>query len=285
MTKGILDSASPLLYTSLRFLLASAIVAAFFRRSVRSLSAVSAGPGAILGLLLFAGFALQTIGLQWTTASKSAFFTGMLVVFTPLFHALAQRWFSLPRKALYAGNLAGVVLAASGLFLLTSPAGSEFNAGDAMTLAAAALFAVYIVYLDALGRRVDAMGLTFVVFAVCGIAAGVAAGATEELRLVPGPGFYLPLAYLTIFATVGALGIQNRFQADTTPTRAAVIFSLEPVIAAVFAWAVRGEELGAAGVAGGAMIFGGLILSELSEAIPLLRRPVAGRGADASAQG
>jgi drug/metabolite transporter (DMT)-like permease len=276
VTKGLLDVASPLIYTSIRFLLAGAVIAAIFPRRVVSWRGPGLFPGIILGLLLFAGFALQTIGLQTTTASKSAFFTGMLVVFTPIFHAAAQRWMSLPRKSLLAGNLLGVVLAATGLYLLTSPEGGGFTAGDGMTLIAAALFAVYIIYLDALPKGVDAMSLTFVIFTSCGLAGGVSALAWEDVSLVPGAELYVPLAYLTLFATVFALGIQNRYQADTTPTRAAVIFSLEPVIAAVFAYAFRGELLGPAGIAGAAIIFCGLILSELSESIPLLRLPVPG---------
>ena len=281
VTKGILDVASPLAYTSIRFILAALIVRFLFSGSAFSARRGVVAPGVVLGLLLFAGFAFQTIGLQYTSASKSAFFTGMLVVFTPIFHIAAQKWFSLPQKALLTGNIVGVVCSAAGIFLLSSPDGGGFSQGDAMTLAAAALFAIYIVYLDTSSRNVETMPLTFIVFLTCGVAGGLGALLTEEIRIVFGIDFYLPLAYLTIFATVIALGVQNRFQADTTPTRAAVIFSLEPVIAAVFAFLVRGEQLGPVGVAGGAIIFGGLILSELSEYIPILRRPIA-RGRNVS---
>jgi drug/metabolite transporter (DMT)-like permease len=285
VTKGLLDVATPLIYTSVRFLLGGALIAAIFPRRVLAGRGPALVPGIILGLLLFAGFALQTIGLQTTTASKSAFFTGMLVVFTPLFHAAAQRWMSLPRKSLLAGNLLGVVMATAGLYLLTSPEGGGFAAGDAMTLVAAALFAVYIIYLDAIPGGIDAMSLTFVIFISCGIAGGAGALLVEEIRLVPGPDLFIPLAYLTLFATVIALGIQNRYQADTTPTRAAVIFSLEPVLAAGFAYIIGGESLGPAGMAGAAIIFCGLILSELSESIPILRMPVPGRSGRAPGHG
>jgi drug/metabolite transporter (DMT)-like permease len=279
VTKGLLDVASPLIYTAVRFLLAGVIIAALFPRRVAAGWRAALVPGLILGFLLFVGFALQTIGLQTTTASKSAFFTGMLVVFTPIFHTVAQRWMPIPRKALLAGNILGVLMAAAGLFLLTSPAGADFVTGDGLTLISAALFAVYIIYLDTLQKGVDAMALTFVTFAACGLAGGLSAFSWEEITIVPGPAFYLPLAYLTLFATVIALGAQNRYQADTTPTRAAVIFSLEPVLAAIFAFLFRGEILGAGGIAGGAVIFTGLIISELSESIPGLNRPVPLSGA------
>jgi drug/metabolite transporter (DMT)-like permease len=121
------------------------------------------------------------------------------------------------------------------------------------------------------------MQMTFVTFLTCGLAGGIAALVWEDMAVTVGPAFIWPLAYLTVFATVVSLGIQNRFQGDTTPTRAAVIFSLEPVIAAVFAYIFRAERLGMTGMVGAATIFCGLILSELSESIPLLRNPVLGR--------
>lgn len=274
VTKGLLDAASPLIYTAVRFLLAGVIIGILFGRRIASSFRASLLPGTILGLLLFAGFALQTIGLGITSASKSAFFTGMLVVFTPIVSAAAGEWFRVSRKPLLAGNVLGVLLSATGLYLLTSPQGGGFNAGDGMTLVAAFLFALYIVYLDGVPKSVDAMAVTFIVFLVCAAAAFIGAVSTEAIFIRPGPGFLIAFGYLTLFATVISLGIQNRYQADTTPTRAAVIFSLEPVIAAIFAYAFRGEDLGVWGIAGGGIIFTGLVLSELSEAVPGLDRTV-----------
>ncbi len=276
VTKGILDEITPLAYTAIRFLLASLLLGLIFRKKIAGLRRGAMLPGIILGLLLFSGFSLQTFGLGHTTASKSAFFTGMLVVFTPLFHFAAQEWLALPRKALLGGNLVGVALSAVGLFLLTSPGGGGFNIGDGLTLIAAALFAAYIVYLDTVHATVDRIQMTFVMFLTCGTVAVPATAFFEDVVISMGPAFVLPMAYLVVFATIISLGVQNRFQGDTTPTRAAVIFSLEPVIAAVLAYFVRGEELGPAGLAGAAAIFCGLIISELSENIPLLRRPVSG---------
>jgi drug/metabolite transporter (DMT)-like permease len=277
VTKGLLDVTTPLAYTSIRYFLGALLTSLIFARRIAALRTPVLLPGFILGLLLFTGFAFQTVGLLFTTASKSAFFTGMLVVFTPIFHAAAQRWLAIRRKRLLAGNLVGVVLSAAGLFLLTLPGGGGFNAGDAMTLLSAALFALYIVYLDSLQDSVDPMALTFIIFLVCGILGAVSALLWEDVRIVPGPDFFIPLAYLVVFATVIASGIQNAFQAETSPTRAAVIFSLEPVIAAIFAYSFGGERLGPSGIAGAGIIFVGLLLSELSENIPLMNRAV-GRG-------
>ncbi|TLY28999.1 MAG: DMT family transporter, partial [Ignavibacteria bacterium] len=77
-------------------------------------------------------------------------------------------------------------------------------------------------------------------------------------------------------ATVIAMWVQNRYQGDTSPTRAAVIFAVEPVIAALFAYFVRGELIGFAGIVGGALIVGGLLVSEFSDELPVLNRIIAG---------
>ena len=148
--------------------------------------------------------------------------------------------------------------------------------GDGMTLVAAAIFAVYIVYLDHKGKGLEKVALTFVTFLACGLEGGLLALGMEEMSVRAGWAFFLPLAYLTVFATVIALGIQNRYQGDTTPTRTAVIFALEPVIAAVLAFYFMDERLGTAGVIGGSIIFAGLMLSELSDNLPVLKIRVVG---------
>jgi len=82
----------------------------------------------------------------------------------------------------------------------------------------------------------------------------------------------LAMVYLTVLATLGTLAVQSRFQKETTPTRAVVIFSIEPVIASAIAAMALGERLGSVGLVGGALIIAGVLLSELSDHIPGLRR-------------
>lgn len=230
--------------------------------------------GSVLGVLLYFGFALQTIGLQYTTASKSAFITGMLVVLTPIVHFSIQHVLKMQRKQLRYGNIAGVIFSAIGLYLLTSPRGSEFNIGDAMTLGCAFLFAIYIVYLDFASSERDKLQLTYVQFLICGIFGLISAWIFEESKIIFSAEFIASLLYLTIFATIIAMWVQNQFQGDTTPTRVAVIFSVEPVIAGIFAYFIRGENIGVAGIIGGGIIIAGLFISEFCERIPLLSKDV-----------
>ena len=221
------------------------------------------------------GFVLQTIGIKYTTASKAAFFTGMLVPLTPIVQFASQHFFHLPKRPLKVGNILGVICAAGGLYLLTSPEGAQFNLGDALNLICALFFAGFMVYLDIVPSETDKIQLTFIQFLFCGAVGLVIAVLFEDIVVSTSGGFIYSLLYLTIFATVITMWAQNRYQGDTTPTRAAVIFGIEPVVAAIFAYFVRGEIIGTLGVIGGAIIIVGLLLSEFSDEIPILNRSLA----------
>jgi drug/metabolite transporter (DMT)-like permease len=257
-SKYLLDTISPLIYIGVRFAIATVAFAALFPRRVFGAPKAAWIKGGILGLLLFAGFVSQTVGLQYTGATKSAFITGMMVVFTPLCQLLIER------RAPKFGNIVGIMMVMVGLYFLTSPSGAEFNLGDGLNLVCALTFGFYIVYLDVFSKDQDAVHLTMAQFVTCAVLGLAAAPLFESIRFSPTSGGVLALAYLIIFATIIALFVQNKFQKDTTPTRSAVIFSIEPVLAAGFAYLLLGEVLGAMGMLGGAMIVGGVLVSELS---------------------
>jgi drug/metabolite transporter (DMT)-like permease len=257
-SKYLLQTVSPLIFIGVRFAFASALFALFFHQKVFSIPKGTWIKGIVLGVLLFIGFATQTIGLQYTGASKSAFITGMMVVFTPICQLAIER------RAPKVGNIIGIILVTFGLYFLTSPGGSEFNLGDGLNLICALTFGFYIVYLDVFSRDLDAVHLTIIQFVTCAVL-GLGAGVLfETIRFSPSIAGVLALTYLIVFATIIAIYVQNRFQKDTTPTRSAVIFSVEPVLAAVFAYLLLGEVLGVMGMLGGALIVGGVLVSELS---------------------
>ncbi len=264
ISKELLGFVSPFAYIAVRFGIASVLFAALAFRSLRTISRGVILRGSVLGFLLFAGFATQTVGLQFTTASKSAFITGMMVVFTPLCQLLIER------RAPRVGNMIGVVLVTIGLYLLTSPAGSEFNWGDALTLLCAITFGLYIVYLDIYGKQYDASHLTLIQFVSTFALGAIGAVTLEPMRFELTSGVAGMLAYLIVFPTIVALYVQTRYQKDTTPTRSAIIFSIEPVLAAGFAYVLLGERIGAIGAVGAGLILAGLLVSELWDVI--LRR-------------
>jgi len=265
--KIVLQNISPLQMIAVRFVLSTLFLLAFFSGRIFPLTRTQMVRGAILGIFLFLGFVAQTIGLNITTASKSGFITGMMVVFVPLLQVIIER------RAPKVGNIAGVAVVSAGLWFLTSPSGSSFNAGDALTLLGAVLFAVYIVYIDVIANDMSAMQLTFLQMATNAILALAATLAFDTLPSRFAPGTVAGVFYLTVFATLVTTFMQTRYQKETTPTRAVIIFTIEPVFAAAGAALVLGEQIGVGGAIGGCLIIGGVLLSELSEGIPLLNRP------------
>jgi drug/metabolite transporter (DMT)-like permease len=261
-----MQDVSPILLIAIRFTIAGFLYAALFWRRIFPLTAAAILKGTILSLFLFAGFVSQNIGLTITTASKSAFITSMMVIFVPVLQ------FVIERKAPRVGNILGIVVVCTGLWFLTSPAGSAFNAGDALTLVCAILFAFYIVYLDVVSREMSPLQVTFLQMGIIAVLSTVSVILFETPRFALTGQSILTLLYLTFLATALTTYVQSRFQKDTTPTRAVVIFSIEPVFAAAIAYILLGEQLGNMGILGGALIIGGVLLSEISDSIPILNR-------------
>ncbi len=257
--KGALDDASPLFFVGVRFAIAVIILTPFMLTRLRGFTKPVIKSGIILGAIMFMGFSTQTMGLEYTTASKSGFITGMAVVFTPLLQTLIEK--RMPRG----GNLLGVVLVVIGLYLLTSPAGASFNIGDALTLACAFFFALYIVYIDIYSKKFSIIHLVYLQLCTVMFLSFIFAGGFETIRFNLTGNLIFALAYTALLASLINTYLQTQYQRYSTPTRAAIIFTLEPVFAAVLAFIILHEILGVQGVIGGTIIVAGLIISELSE--------------------
>jgi drug/metabolite transporter (DMT)-like permease len=210
------------------------------------------------------------IGLAQTSSSKCAFITNTTVIFVPILQLLIER------RAPRAGNVVGIAIVVVGLWLLTRPLrgveDSGLNAGDLWTLACAVLFGSYTVWLDVVSKEMETIPLTFLQLAVTAVLAVAACGVQGVGAPRFTPGLVVALLYLTLPATLLTCYLQTRVQKHSTPTRAAVIFSIEPVLAAALAAAFLGERIGGAGVVGGALIIVGVLVSELSDGIPWRRR-------------
>lgn len=263
VTRGGLEFISPLLLIAIRFLGSTIVIAPivvlmghrFWKAFV---------PGAVLGLLLSVGYSLQTMGLQYTTAARSAFVTYLFAVLVPPLQRL------IADRRLSAGNLIGLGVVLLGTAVLTRPwETGSWNTGDTMTLGAAVSFAFFVVLVDRFSGRHDPLLFVPVEFAVGGIIAALAALAAsgaglEPLRFVPRQELVVAVAFLSLVGTVGALGIQTIVQARTTPVRATTIYALEPVFAALFGRLILAERMTPIEIAGAAVIIAGVLLSQLS---------------------
>jgi drug/metabolite transporter (DMT)-like permease len=261
-----LEGMSAMMLIALRFAAAGCLFLAFLSGRIFPIQRSSALKGASLGLLLFLGFVAQTVGLYYTTASKSAFITSMMVIFAPVLQYVIER------RPPTVGNMAGVAVVCTGLWILTSPTGSGFNVGDALTLACSFFFGLYIVYLDVVSKEVSDVQLTFLQILTCALLGWGTVLLTEAPAIPTTPSSVIALIYLTLLATVLTTFIQTKYQKDTTPTRAAIIFTIEPVFATVFAFYILGEHVGGLHVVGGGLIIAGILLSELSDMVPVLSK-------------
>ena len=262
--KGALDDVSPLLLVTVRFLIAGAILSPLALTVPRGFSRETLQGGAILGTLLFLGFWLQTTGMEHTTPSRSAFITGTAVIFTPILSVLL----AIRRPSVT--SVCGAALATGGLWLLTSPAegGHGFGRGEVLTLLCAICFAGHILALDHWTRRGDKRRIAFLQVATVGILGILPTIFVEHrwldrLRFNPTPRLLVAMAIMVLLATALALFVQSIVQSWTTPTRAAVIFAMEPVFAAITAWFIDGEILAGASLVGALLIFAGMIVAEL----------------------
>ena len=210
--------------------------------------------------MLGVGILLQNQGIYITTASKSAFITGLMVIFTPIAQLIIER------KAPKLGNLIGVIVVTYGLYLLTSPSGFEINFGDILVFISAIIFGIYIVYLDIFSKNENPLHLAFLQVTMTTITALIFVP-FETIRFIPSTQLILSLLYMGICATVFTTYIQTRYQKDTTPTRAVIIFTIEPVIAAVLAYFVLGELLGIVGIIGASLIVVGILVSEFFDSL------------------
>lgn len=253
VVKNALDTIPVPLLLALRFSTAAACFAfvRFDRRAVL--------PALWLGLMGFAGFATQTIGLSVTTASKAAFITGLSVILTPLVAAAwRRRW--VPVRAYVAA-----ALATAGLALLTlGDAGwSGVNVGDVWVLGTAVAYAFYIVYLGEVAGQSRAFALAGLQLLPMALLAWGWAW-PQRAALVDVPlGTYAAIAYLAVLSTALVSVLQTYAQRVVSAPLTALVFVLEPVFAAGFAAWLLGERLGPAGWAGGAVVVVAMIVSEV----------------------
>ena len=256
LIKDLLDRVPVLDFLAVRFALATVTLFLIFPRALGRLSAAARRQAVVLGVLYGVAQILQTAGLAHTPASVSGFITGMYVICTPLLAA------PLLRQRIGAATWGAVLLAVSGLAVLTL-SGLSVGYGEALTLVAAVLYALHIVGLGAWSTPGDAMGMTIVQLAVI----------TAICLLVTAPdGVVLPgtladwasVVYMAVFAAGLALAGQTWAQAHLPPTRSAIIMSMEPVFAALFAVLLGGENLTVRMLVGGGMVVAAMLVVEVA---------------------
>ena len=255
IVKDTVERIPPFQYLSLRFVCAAAALAIF--GAFRGLRRAEATAGILIGIALFAGYALQTVGLQYTSASNAGFITGLFVVITPILGAIVLR--RLPSKT----STTGVLLATGGLVLLAMPSGFRLGRGDALEILCAVSFAVHILLLARLAPGRSVLRIAGVQIATTAVASTAWSIGAERAPL-PGADatVWTAIVVTGLFATALGFMVQTRAQQTIPPTRTAVILTAEPVFAGIFGFLLAGDRLGARGYAGAALIIAGILVAE-----------------------
>lgn len=262
----VLQHVSPGVFLSARFATAAAVLGAVALARRDRTGAGFWRHGALLGAFMGAGFVLQTLGLKYTTPARSGFLTGLAVVIVPFIARFAMG------RRVRASAWLGVALAVSGLVVLSRLFGEELadtvRLGDALSAGCAVAFALQIVFTSEWAPRHPLVPLTLVQVAVT-LAGALLLLGLEAPAMAPGSGgrFAAAVAFTGVLMTAGAFFVQNWGQRHTTAVRAALIFSLEPVAAALFSHFYGGEPLGAADWVGGGLIVLGVVAGEVGGAL------------------
>lgn len=270
IVKDSLDNIDPYALVAYRFLGAAALMA--IPLTLRRVPLFANWQrGTVLGLVLGLLYIFQTVGLGHTSASNSGFITGLFIVFVPLCNLICFRTLSpWPR-------LVAVAIALCGLWLLTGGIAGA-NYGDMLTLVAAVTYAVHVLYTDRYTNSgMNIYVLNFQQLLVTGLVAligGLLFGSGFAIGSQATIGWVL---FLMLIPTLSAFMLQLTAQQGVPPVTTALIFCLEPVFAAIFAWTLGAEQMVPLRAVGGLLIVLAMIISELPIERWLARRDSPGQ--------
>lgn len=246
----------PFTYLTLAYGVGTLTLALIFHRRLLRITRTELLNGLVIGICLFTGYALQTIGLQYTTVSKTGFITGLNVPLIPIFAFIFLR----QRPAFTA--LIGIVLSFLGLMLisLNDQFSVSLGPGELLILGSAVAFAMHVITIGRFAPRVDAINLAIIQMALVSLLSLLAMPFAHEAFAAPPPIVWIIVLCMGIGdAALGVLAM-NWVQQFISSTRASLIYALEPVWAAFFGYVLAGDRLGIAAWIGCACILLGMIV-------------------------
>ncbi len=256
-TKNALNALTPMYLTSIRFIIATMILYGFFHRRIGKLTKNDVKKASIVGFFLFLGFATQTYGLQFTTASKQGFLTATYVVMVPLLYWVLYR--KRPKLKAFTGSLLTLV----GIAFISLESNFSLNIGDSLTLFCAIFYAAHIISIEYFAREMDVFKLAFIQIFVAAILSTLTAFIMEPLPLAINSGAWAAIMYLAFFSTFLCFTIQTLAQKYTSSSHASIIMSLESVFSAIFGVMILKEKMSSMVLAGCLFIFIAILIVEI----------------------
>lgn len=261
--KNVVEVLPPTWLLGIRFTSAGLLLLAILWRRVRRVfTRKTLIAGAVLGVFDFAAFWAQTVGLEHTTPGINAFLTATYCVIVPFL------WWLIARKRPTVFNLGAAVIAVIGIWLVSTASSGEsfaFGLGEGMTLLGALLFALHLVFVSKFSRTSDVLALTVFQFITEGLLGCLMGAGLDPLPAasVVTPELVGSMAFLVVFASIIAFGIQNVALAYVPPAQGALFLSLESVFGVVFSVLLYGEQVTARLFLGFVLIFGAIVISEI----------------------
>lgn len=240
-----------------RFVLATLILVALFGKKLKTMRSSVIWKGSILGVILFVAFALQTIGLEYTTPSKNAFLTAVNVVIVPIIA------FMIYKRKIDRFEITGSVLAVVGIGLLSLQGSMTVNIGDVLSLLCAVGFAFDIFYTNLFVKKEDAISLTIVQFVTAALLSVAAVMIQGDIPTILEKEAVYSIVYLAVFSTTIAYVFQNVAHQYTTATKAAIILSTESLFGTVLSVLFLHEVLTPRMAMGALIIMIAILIAEL----------------------
>lgn len=257
MKEGIKDI-PPYTFLAIRYIIGCLILAIIFYKRMKNIDRETLKYGIIIGAALTGGGIFQIVGLQFTTASKSGFITGLCVVFVPIFLSIMNR--KLPDKK----STMGIFLSLLGLGLLTLSGDLGINKGDFLTLISAVFFAGQVIFIDRFAPRFDTIALTVVELGTISVISLILGFFLEGCKVTFTGYSVFSILFTGILCSALAYFVQMEMQKHTTATHAALIFLGEPVFSAIIAAIFLKEIMTIKMVFGCILILMGMIISEFN---------------------
>ncbi|WP_017416074.1 DMT family transporter [Clostridium tunisiense] len=254
--KDSLNVVTPFYQMALRFGISTILMYLVFYKRVKRINKTQFKNGTIIGVFLFLGFAFQTVGINYTSAGKSAFLTAVYVVLVPFL-----QWVIMKRRP-DNYSLIGALICLVGISLLTLQGGFSLGYGDSLTLICAFAFAGQILAIGKYVEMDDPLILTVVQLGIAAVLSLLVALFFEPIPIGMNLRAMGSILYLAIFSTTLAFLIQNIAQKYTTSTHAAIILSLESFFGAVFSVLFFKEIFTLAMVLGCVLIFIAIVTTE-----------------------
>jgi len=265
LTKLALDDCSVFFFMFIRFLIAFVLMYIFLGKHLHKIEKWNFKNGVILGILFAGGYLLQTVGLKYTSVTKSAFITGMSVVLTPFAFKFVIK------KPIKAWQWVGVIISFIGLWIFTNPTIDNINIGDVFTLISTIFWALYLTYMDVYTKditkyehTIQLVFMQFLIAAPIGLI-GHFAFDMANFKFHLTSNLIVALLYNGILASIILTIIHTSVQKYTTPVKAALIFTTEPVFATILAIIIISEIVTFREITGGIIIISAVIVSELGE--------------------